>query len=136
MRKAAFIIIVSVILFGVGYVYWSYYRVYGSGFREGYFQKFSRKGNVFKTYEGELILEGFGTRGRNRNNTFTANYFYFSVVDEMIADSLEKCIGKVVRLHYTQYQKTLPWRGDNYDARNQDPGQYIVDRIDLVKDPD
>ena len=101
-------------------------------FREGYFQKFSRKGNIFKTYEGEFVLEGFGTRGAQRGNNFSANYFYFSVIDEQIADSLEKSIGKMVKVHYTQYLRSLPWRGDNYNAKNQEKGQYIVDRIELV----
>lgn len=132
MRKAIFIIIVSLLLGLTGYAYWFYYRSYGDGFREGYFQKFSRKGNVFKTYEGELVLEGFGARSMPKGSSLTANFFYFSVVDEAIADSLEKCIGKTVKVHYTQYLRSLPWRGDNYTQKNQEAGQYIVDRIELV----
>jgi hypothetical protein len=132
MRKSIFIVVVLILLALTGYTYWFYYRSYGDGFREGYFQKFSRKGNIFKTYEGEFVLEGFGTRGAQRGNNFSANYFYFSVIDEQIADSLEKSIGKMVKVHYTQYLRSLPWRGDNYNAKNQEKGQYIVDRIELV----
>lgn len=132
MRKAIFIIIVTLVLALTGYTYWFYYRSYGDGFREGYFQKFSRKGNIFKTYEGELVLEGFGSRGMPKGTNFSANYFYFSAVDEQIADSLEKSIGKTIKVHYTQYLRSLPWRGDNYSAKNQEAGQYIVDRIELV----
>lgn len=134
MRKAIFITGVTIVLGFVGYIYWFYYRSYGDGFREGYFQKFSRKGNVFKTYEGELLLEGFGGRGMSKNSNFTANYFYFSVVDEKIADSLEQCIGKTIKVHYTQYLSTLPWRGDDYSTKNQEQGQYIVDRIERVSE--
>ena len=38
---------------------------------------------------------------------------------------------------FTQYRKSLPWRGDNYNGRhqNQENGQYIVDRIDKVSEP-
>jgi hypothetical protein len=132
MRKALFIYILLLIIGSAGYVYWFYYRSYSDGFREGYFQKFSRKGNLFKTYEGELVLEGFGSRGMVKGNNFSANYFYFSVIDEKIADSLENCIGKTVKIHYTQYLRSLPWRGDNYNTKNQETGQYIVDRIALV----
>ena len=134
MRKFIFIVVVLILLGLTVYVYWFYYRSYGDGFREGYFQKFSRKGNIFKTYEGELLLEGFGARGLPRGNNFSANYFYFSVIDEPIADSLEKSIGKTVKVHYTQYLRSLPWRGDNYNVKNLEDGQYIVDRIEWVSE--
>jgi hypothetical protein len=134
MRKSIFIVVVMILLGLTVYVYWFYYRSYGDGFREGYFQKFSRKGNIFKTYEGELLLEGFGARGLPRGNNFSANYFYFSVIDEPIADSLEKSIGKTVKVHYTQYLRSLPWRGDNYNVKNLEDGQYIVDRIEWVSE--
>jgi hypothetical protein len=132
MRKTIFIIILILLVVSTSYVYWFYYRSYSDGFREGYFQKFSRKGNLFKTYEGELVLEGFGSRGLPKGTNFSANYFCFSVVDEKIADSLENCIGKTIKVHYTQYLRSLPWRGDNNDVKNQEKGQYIVDRIALV----
>ncbi|MGC4058299.1 MAG: hypothetical protein QM743_09315 [Chitinophagaceae bacterium] len=130
-----FIGLLLALLLGItGYIYWFYYRSYGDGLREGYFQKFSRKGNIFKSYEGELLLDGFGPRRVMRNASLSANYFYFSVVDEAIADSLERCVGKVVTLHYTQYLRSLPWRGDNYNGRNSEKGQYIADRIVKVEE--
>jgi hypothetical protein len=131
MKKAIFVSFLCLALSVTGYIYWFYYRSFGDGYRDGYFQKFSRKGDLFKTYEGELVLQGFGTRMVAQGN-ISANYFYFSVVDEAIADSLEHCIGKMLKVHYTQYKRSLPWRGDDYNARNQDKGQYIVDRIDQV----
>lgn len=134
MRKVIFIGFSLLLLVLTGYVYWFYYRSYGDGYREGYFQKFSRKGNIFKSYEGEMVLEGFGTKRMPKNTSFSANYFYFSVIDEQIADSLEQCIGKVVKVHYTQYLRSLPWRGDNYNNKNQERGQYIVDRIEKVEE--
>lgn len=133
MGKVLGAVILVFLLFATGYVYWFYYRSYGDGVRDGYFQKFSRKGNVFKSYEGELVLDGFGPRRVSRNASLTANYFYFSVADEAVADSLEHCVGKVVTVHYTQYLRALPWRGDNYNGRNSENGQYIVDRIVKVE---
>ena len=35
---------------------------------------------------------------------------------------------------YTQYRRSLPWRGDNYSNDNQARGQYMVDGISDVKD--
>lgn len=121
-----------VLLSVVGYSYWYYYNPYSDGYREGVLQKFSRKGNFFKTYEGEMIQLGFG----QRNSTFNAQYFYFSVVDIALADSLEQCMGQRVKLHYVQYRRTLPWRGDNYNVKNEEKGQYIVDEIISIEAPD
>ncbi len=129
MRKVTFISILVILLLGTGYVYWFYYNPYSEGSREGVLQKFSRKGNVFKTYEGEMIQLGFGQRGAAINS----QYYYFSVDDPQIADSLENCLGKIVRLHYIQYRKTLPWRGENYNKQNAEKGQYVVDRIEKVE---
>jgi hypothetical protein len=33
-----------------------------------------------------------------------------------------------------QYRRSLAWRGDNYNGRNQEPGQYVVDRIEQVRE--
>jgi hypothetical protein len=132
MRKAIFISIVIILVAVTGYIYWFYYNPYSDGSREGVLQKFSRKGNVFKTYEGEMIQLGFGQRGAAINS----QYFYFSVNDVALADSIEKCIGKIVKLHYTQYRRNLPWRGENYDKVNAERGQYVVDRIEMVRNAD
>ena len=130
MRKFIFLFVIVLLLFVTGYVYWFFYNPKSDGTREGMVQKFSRKGNVFKTWEGEMVQQGFGTRSGN----FNANYFYFSVVDDAIADSLEHgAQGKMVRVHYIQYRRSLPWRGDNYNGKNQETGQYIIDRIEEVR---
>lgn len=129
MLKTIFIAIFVILLAVTGYVYWYYYNPYSDGYREGVLQKFSRKGNVFKTYEGEMIQLGFGQRGAAINS----QYYFFSVSDEQLADSLEHCLGKIVKLHYTQYRRSLPWRGENYDKTNADKGQYMVDGIAEVK---
>ena len=52
-----------------GWYSWEYNFTYSEGERVGVVQKFSKKGNVFKTYEGELLL----TNGMNSEK------FLFSV---------------------------------------------------------
>lgn len=131
MRKVIFFSVLIIVLSTIGYVYWSYYNPFSDGYREGVLQKFSRKGNVFKTYEGEMIQLGFGQRTGGGLN---AQYFYFAVTDISLADSLENCMGKSVKLHYIQYRKALPWRGDNHANDNLPRGQYIVDGITEVKE--
>lgn len=127
MRKVIVFSTLIIVLAVAGYVYWFYYNAYSDGYREGVLQKFSRRGNVFKTYEGEMIQMGFGSR--NGSGAINANYFYFSVDDGAVADSLNACTGKLVKLHYTQYRRTLPWRGEHYNYKNADNGQYIVDKV-------
>lgn len=128
MRRAIILASVFLIVFLLGWSYWYYYNPYGEGTRVGMLQKFARKGNVFKTYEGELLQEGFG----NRNGSLMAQYFFFSVEDEAVAAELEKYQGQNIKVHYTQYRRALPWRGENTSNRNQGGGQYIVDRVEVA----
>ena len=131
MRKVLGISVLVIALFVTGYVYWFYFNSYSDGYREGILQKFSRRDNVFKTNEGEMVLLGFGQKS---NGMMNSNFFYFSVTDKALADSLDKCMGKSMRVHYIQYRKSLPWRGDNYNGKNSETGQYVVDHIDNLKD--
>lgn len=132
MRRIISLAVLLLLVAIGGWVYWYYYNPYSDGFREGLVQKFSRKGSLFKTWEGEMQQQGFGTRGGN----FTSKVFYFSVTDDAIADSIERNgLGKIVKVHYIQYRRSLSWRGDNYNGSNEEPGQYIVDRIEQVREP-
>jgi hypothetical protein len=108
--------------------YWHFYFIYSVGDRDGVLVKFSLKGNIFKTYEGEIVrsVNVIQTGSGNTNN------FFFSVIDKKLADSLGKVAGKNVNLHYHQYLGTLPWRGDYYNGQNTENGQYIVDSIITV----
>lgn len=90
-------------------VYWFYFNVYSDGERTGLLTKLSRKGNVFKTYEGEVLIGNF----QQAPNVMVPEKFYFSVKNEKLADTLMKLQGKVISLKYFQYRKTLPWRGES-----------------------
>ena len=108
MRKIIGILVLLLLVGVGGYIYWFYINRFSDGQREGVLQKFSRKGNVFKTYEGEILMSGFGRVGGN----FQAQYFYFSVEDPKVVGTMEQNIGKNVIIHYNQYPKSLPWRGE------------------------
>lgn len=124
MKKLLLLPLVIVLAL-VGYVYWNYYNVYSDGSREGVLVKISRKGNVFKTYEAEILQPGF----RSGEGSVKANTFKFSVQDASVAQRLEDAAGQTVKVHYVQYRRALPWRGDDYDADNAETGQYIVDQL-------
>jgi hypothetical protein len=92
-----------------GLVYWFCYNVYSDGERTGLLTKLSRKGNVFKTYEGEMLIGNF----QQAPNVMVPEKFNFSVKDQALADSLMKMQGKSVSLSYYQYRRSLPWRGES-----------------------
>lgn len=133
MRRIIYISVLVIVVAVTGYVYWYYYNPFSEGYREGVLQKFSRKGNLFKTHEGEMIQLGFGQR---TGGALNAQYFYFSVTDIKLADSLESCLGKSVKLHYVQYRRALPWRGNKHPEGDMPKGQYVVDAVTNVKDVD
>ena len=103
LALAVFILIIGI------WIYISYFFTYSDGYRSGMLQKFSRKGNIFKTYEGEMILSSVQS---DKNVSITSEKFLFSVADKEVALQLEKMQGKAVVVHYTQKNNTLPWRGD------------------------
>jgi hypothetical protein len=90
-------------------VYWSFFFTFSDGYRAGLLQKFSRKGNIFKTYEGEMILSSVQS---SKNVALASEKFLFSVADHDVAMQLEKLQGQNVVVHYTEKNNTLPWRGE------------------------
>lgn len=100
------------------FVYVKFFFVFGEGVKAGELNQIVYKGWVWKTYEGRLIQTGFNSAQKGGN--IQSNEFNFSVVDKQIADSLMLCSGKMVELHYKEYNGWLPWRGMQ---------RYIVDEI-------
>lgn len=105
------------------FIYFKFYFVFGEGVKAGELNQIVYKGWVWKTYEGRLIQTGF--KGAKGGGTIQSNEFNFSVVNKDIADSLMRCSGKMVELHYREYNGSLPWRGVQ---------RYIVDRIVSVRE--
>ena len=67
---------------------------YSSGERAGWVQKFSNKGWLCKTWEGELALVSLpGT---------SVEKFIFTVRDDAVAAQINKVMGHRVSLHYEQ----------------------------------
>jgi hypothetical protein len=107
----------------IAFVYWKYFYTYSDGNRSGLLQKLSHKGNVFKTYEGELVQRSIVS---TNNVGIASEKFYFSVVSDSVAKVMLNLEGKNVKLHYLQKNGTLPWRGDS---------EYIVDGVELDSNP-
>ena len=112
-------IIAAVLLLAASvFVYFKFYFVFGSGVKAGELNQIVYKGWVWKTYEGRLIQTGF--KGAKGGGSLQSNEFNFSVVNKKVADSLMRCSGKQVELHYREYNGMLPWRGMQ---------RYVVDSI-------
>ena len=72
-------------------LHWSY----STGERAGWVQKFSRKGWVCKTWEGEQALVSLP-------GSSTVEKFQFTVHDEATAEAINKVMGRRVNLHYEE----------------------------------
>lgn len=108
-----------------GFIFFKFYFVFGEGVKAGELNFVVHKGYIFKTYEGRAIQAGFAKSKGATSNTIQSYEFDFSITDQAVADSLMRCGGKMVELHYKEYLGTLPWRGKQ---------KYIVDRIVSVRE--
>lgn len=104
------IVSLSIVLIFSGYIFFKYYYTYSEGYRAGLLQKFSYKGNIFKTYEGEIILSSVTS---SKNVALASEKFHFSVKDDVLASKLDTLQGQFLIVHYRQKHGTLPWRGES-----------------------
>jgi len=110
-----------IVVFVFIFIYFRYYYTYSEGFRAGLLQKFSNKGFVFKTYEGELILSSVTS---SANVPLASEKFLFSVTEKDITIQFDTLQGRNVIVHYIEKKGALPWRGDS---------RYLVDSIAVRK---
>lgn len=99
------------------FVYFKYFFVFGEGVKSGHLNYAVKKGNVFKTYEGKLIQEGYRSK---TSGTIQSYEFEFSIKSKKVYDTLAANSGKKFDLHYKEYHGVIPWRGNT---------KYIVDSI-------
>ncbi len=106
MRKFFTYFILISFLIIAGYFAFVYYTSYSEGIRAGELIKFSKKGYVIKTWEGE-ISQGVSD----------SQLFKFSVEDKekQVIEDLQKYQGKYVKLYYFERYAKLFWLGEtNY----------------------
>ena len=124
--KGKIITSVTVLLLAAAalFVYIKFYYVFGEGVKAGELNFVVYKGYLWKTYEGRAIQVGFQKGSKGATTAVQSYEFDFSVADKAIADTLMRCSGRNVQLHYKEYLGALPWRGQQ---------KYIVDRIVSVE---
>lgn len=100
---------------GAAYLLVAFNYSYSDGNRAGYIQKFSHKGWICKTHEGELAMTTVPG--------VAPVLWEFSVRDEQIAAQLSQVMGKRLVLHYKEY-RYLPTSCFGETA-------YFVDRVEV-----
>jgi len=106
-------ILILILVLLIGFFVFAYFGIYDEGVRAGNVVRISKKGVVFKTYEGQLNLQSFGAM---KGSSPFVETFDFSVeqgkpdvVRELEAVALS---GERVNLHYVKRYVKFPWRGE------------------------
>jgi hypothetical protein len=111
-RVVKIILIVSVIA-AAAFLCLAYWGVYDEGVRAGTVLRISKKGMIFKTYEGQLNLQTFGAL-KGASPIMESFDFSVSPTDQKVVEALQAVAlsGERVNLHYVKRYATFPWRGD------------------------
>jgi uncharacterized protein YwgA len=117
MKKTLFYILGAILFLFISYYAFVYFVPYSEGTRSGELIKFSRKGVIFKTWEGEISQ---GISG--------AQIFQFSVLDkdEDVVKQLQENEGKYVKLTYVERYATFIFWGDT---------TYFVQNVEETNSP-
>ena len=115
MKKFIKISIIAIILVSVAYFAFIYYATYSDGYRSGELIKITRKGVMFKTWEGK-ISQGVSEE----------QHFEFSVESKNkdVIEALKELQGNQVNLTYIERFGTFPWMGDT---------KYYVTQVEKTK---
>jgi hypothetical protein len=112
---------VIIVLTLISVIYVKYFYTYSEGYRAGLLQKFSHKGAIFKTFEGEMILSSVSS---TRDVAIASDKFLFSVVNKSLIRQFDTLQGSTVIVHYKQKNAKLFWRGDS---------EYLVDSVKIKR---
>ena len=119
MKKFLTIGIITIILALAAYFSFVYYATYSEGYRSGELIKISKRGLIFKTWEGRL------SQGVSEEQQFN---FSVESKDKEVLDKLKKYQGARVKLTYIERFGTFAWMGDTK--------YYIkeVEKVNIIDD--
>ena len=103
-------IVVLLLLVGAGFCYYKFLWVFSDGTKTGELNSVTYTGYIWKTYEGEMILSGYGNKSAS-GGAVQSKIFKFSVADKAVAEELQQLTGQRVTVHFKEYKGALPWRG-------------------------
>lgn len=115
MKKMLVLLIFAGILSATAYYFYRNWTV-SEGTRTGVLYKISKKGRVFKTYEGDLQLGNTPMMSKE-------SIWKFSVENKEVYAEMQKYEGQNVKVHYKEKENTFPWQGDT---------DYLVYKVEPV----
>ena len=117
MKKTLIYILGGIFFLFIAYFAFIYFVPYSEGTRSGELIKFSRKGVIFKTWEGEISQ---GISG--------AQIFQFSVLDreKEVVKKLQENEGNYVKLTYVERYATFIFWGDT---------KYFINNVEESQSP-
>lgn len=126
-RKVFRTIFIILLVVGAALFSFYYWGVYDQGIRAGIVLRISKKGILFKTYEGQLNLETFGAL---KGASPIMEAFDFSVEpgnNEVLQELQQVALsGERVNLHYIKRYVIFPWRGDT---------KYFITKVERAGNP-
>ena len=114
VKRFFFAMVAFLIVVAIGTVIFLMYASYGDGYRVGTILKMSKKGVIFKTYEGELS-QGFLEGNQDTAGGVATRVWYFTVEnDPKVLEQINHAIdtNKKVKAYYKEKYTHLPWVGD------------------------
>ena len=117
IRKILVYGILAIVLAASAYIAALYYATFSDGIRTGELIKFSHKGYIFKTWEGELSQGLLGSQK-----------FAFSVMDNQpeVIEQMKANQGKFVKIEYIERYGTFSWWGET---------NYYITKVTPEKSP-
>lgn len=116
MKKFLTYTIVSIVIILIAYFSFIYFVTFSEGYRAGELVKISKRGVLFKTWEGRL------SQGVSEEQQFD---FSVQKSDKAIVELLKEFQGKRVKLTYIERFGTFAWMGET---------KYYVKEVVRVKD--
>ena len=107
---------ISILIVSVVYILFIYFVTFSEGYRAGELIKISKRGLLFKTWEGRL------SQGVSEEQQFN---FSVQKGDKDVLELLKEFQGKKVRVTYIERFGTFFWLGDT---------KYYVKKVELVTD--
>ncbi|MBL7870125.1 MAG: hypothetical protein JNM78_00835 [Cyclobacteriaceae bacterium] len=110
------------LLLGIGTLCFLYWGVYEEGVWAGKVLSISAKGVLFKTQEGKISVESFGSLKGTSPFAETRDFSIENHEEQVIKDLQEVALkGERVSLHFIKRYVAFPWRGDT---------KYFITRVE------
>jgi len=95
LRRFVLLAVLALVVLGGLYTWAAWKYSYSEGERAGFVQKFSKKGWICKTWEGELAMANYPGA--------IQQVFHFTVWDDAVASQISQSMGERVSIQYKQH---------------------------------